>query len=296
MASPSTPTHGKLGNIYRLRPNGFLGTGLNDLTWGTAATNAATALYEVEIDANGTPDTFQWRKNGGAYTTGVAITGAAQTLDEGQTITFAATTGHTIGDEWTWGNLKNEATTEAGTEAQITTAANRRLNPNYPPTWTDDGGETVQQVDFTTGTGYFPANVGNVTVTGNGALIDPNSLQQVGFFQDWSLDVSMDMADVSRQGQHWKEAIPGQAGATGSIGKLFIGTKSFMDAITEQAGGDEYFLLELFNYDPDQDQTGDHFRVWATINSLGVPTSVAEVVKETVGFQVHGIMSFTANS
>lgn len=296
MASPSTPTHGKLGNIYRLRPKGFLGTGLNDITWGTAATNAATALYEVEIDAEGTPDTFQWRKNGAAWTTDVNITGAAQTLDEAQTITFAATTGHTLTDEWTWGNLKDEATTEVGAEAQITTAANRRMNPNYPATWTDDGGETVQQVDFTTGTGYFPDNVGNVTVTGNGALIDPNSLEQVGFLQDWALDVSVDIADASRMGQHWKEGIPGQAGATGSIGKLFIGTQTFMDAITEQAGGDKYFLLELFNYDPDQDQTGDHFRVWATINSLSVPTSVGDVVKETVGFQVFGIMSFTANS
>ena len=44
MASPITPTHGKLIALYRLRPNGFKGSGLNDMTWGTAAANAATKL------------------------------------------------------------------------------------------------------------------------------------------------------------------------------------------------------------------------------------------------------------
>ena len=68
MASPSTPTHGKLAALYRRRPNGFKGVGLNDLTFGTAATNAATAYYEIVIDAEGTPDTYKWRKDGGGWT------------------------------------------------------------------------------------------------------------------------------------------------------------------------------------------------------------------------------------
>ena len=36
-------THGKLGAIYRLRPNGFKGDGLNDVTWGTGFSGAASA-------------------------------------------------------------------------------------------------------------------------------------------------------------------------------------------------------------------------------------------------------------
>jgi len=61
-------------------------------------------------------------------------------------------------------------------------------------------------------------------------------------------------------------------------------------------GSQDYFLLELFNYDPDQDQTGDHLVTWATFNSWSLPGRIGEVVKETVGFQFHGIPSFIANS
>ena len=143
MASNTVPVHGKLGAVYVLRPNGFSGIGLNDVTWGTAATNAATSYYEVVIDTVAAPDKFKWRKNGGSWTTLVVITGASQTLDEGQAITFAATTGHTLNDQWMIGNLKTEATDESGATAQITTAGNRLINPNAPPVWTDSGGKIV---------------------------------------------------------------------------------------------------------------------------------------------------------
>src|SRR3972149_1706382 len=79
----------------------FTGAGLDDATFGGTYTGTTVlSTYEVEIDATGTPDTFKWRKDAGGYTTGVAITGSAQTLAEGVTITFAATTGHTLGNKW----------------------------------------------------------------------------------------------------------------------------------------------------------------------------------------------------
>ena len=86
--------------ITGIRPVTFSGTGLNDATSGGTFNGTVYALYEVTIDTTGTPDTFKWRLNGGAYTTGVAITGAAQTLSQGVQITFAATTGHTLNDTW----------------------------------------------------------------------------------------------------------------------------------------------------------------------------------------------------
>jgi len=46
------------------------------------------------------PDTFKWRKDGGGWTADVPMTGAAQTLADGVTIAFKATTGHTLGDAW----------------------------------------------------------------------------------------------------------------------------------------------------------------------------------------------------
>ena len=88
MASPTTPMHGKFGALYVLRPNGFNGVGLNDLTWGTGSSAADLTKYEVEIDLADATDTFKWRVNGGAYTEDVAITGAAQELENGVTVTF----------------------------------------------------------------------------------------------------------------------------------------------------------------------------------------------------------------
>ncbi len=64
----------------------------------------ALDIYTVTIGSTGTPDQFTWNKVTGSIqgpvTSGVSITGAAQSLGDGVTITFAATTGHTLGDQW----------------------------------------------------------------------------------------------------------------------------------------------------------------------------------------------------
>lgn len=82
----------------------FTGSGLDDLTAGGTSTTNDVVNYKVEIDATGTPDTFKWSDDGGTTwdATGVAITGAAQTLNNGVTVTFTATTGHTLADYWTF--------------------------------------------------------------------------------------------------------------------------------------------------------------------------------------------------
>jgi hypothetical protein len=54
--------------------------------------------YDVEVDGTSNPNTFKWRVNGGTYTTGVAMTGSAQTLANGVTFQFKNITGHTLGD------------------------------------------------------------------------------------------------------------------------------------------------------------------------------------------------------
>ena len=297
MASPSTPTHGKLAAIYRWRPNGFKGNGLNDVTWGTGYSAADSAYFEVVIDAEGTPDTFKWRKDGGGWTTGVSITGAAQTLSDSQTITFAATTGHTLTDQWVIGNLFAEPTTESSAAAQITDTTMRRINPNTPPTWSDTGSEIVLKTEFATGTAHFTGNVTVVTVAGNNGWIPDTALEKMGYLFDWSLDLSVDLADISRMGQQWKESIPGAAGGSGSANAYFIGTdtlyEDFLDGVD---GTQDYFLLQLFNYDPDQDQTGDHWSCWVIFEGLSVSAPVNEVIKEAVAFQVQGLPGWVANS
>jgi len=80
----------------------FDGAGLNDLTPGGTFTGTEPTRFKVVIDGEGTPDTINWTKDGGVTweATGVSITGAAQTLENGISITFAATTGHSMGESW----------------------------------------------------------------------------------------------------------------------------------------------------------------------------------------------------
>lgn len=299
MASPSTPTHaGKYGALYRLRPNGFSGDGLNDVTWGTGYSGAGSSAYfEVEIDGEGTPDTFRWRKNGGGWTSLVAITGAAQTLSDSQTITFAATTGHTSGDKWAIGNLDTEATTESSDEAQITDSTKRLLNPNSPPTFTDAGGKVILQTGYAHGWGKFTGNVGVVTVSGNNGYIVESYLEKIGYLIDWNFQFGIDMADASRMGQKWKESLPGLAHGNGGANGYYVGTDTLWELLEKTADTTQkYWLLQLFNYDPDQDQTGDHWNMWVTIKGFNVNAPIGEVIKEGITFDLHGIPNFVANS
>jgi len=77
------------------------GSGLSDLTMGGTYTGNANTTFLINCDLADTTDTFKWRQDGGSWTEGVAMTGAAQTLADGVTVTFGATTGHTLNDEWT---------------------------------------------------------------------------------------------------------------------------------------------------------------------------------------------------
>ncbi len=87
----------------------FTGSGLNDMSFGESETGVfyAARTYRIKIDGVGTPNTFTWSKDGGSTweAAGVAITGSAQNLVVGTettyiTVTFAATTGHTLNDYW----------------------------------------------------------------------------------------------------------------------------------------------------------------------------------------------------
>lgn len=82
------------------------GVSLNDLTSGGTYTGIQQEPpyinYRVEIDGTG-PDTFRWSDDNGStwQASGIAVTpGSAQTLSNGVTVTFGASTGHTVGDYW----------------------------------------------------------------------------------------------------------------------------------------------------------------------------------------------------
>lgn len=77
----------------------FTGAGLDDATFSGTYTGTDAVSFTVVVTATGT---FKWKKNDGAYTTGVAMTGSAQALSDGISVTWGATTGHTIGDYTTY--------------------------------------------------------------------------------------------------------------------------------------------------------------------------------------------------
>src|SRR5450830_757415 len=76
--------------------------GLDDAVEAGTFSGDGAHTWDVIIDAIGTPDKFKWRKDGGAWTTGVSCTlvGAPVTLSDAVTVHFGATTGHTLGDAW----------------------------------------------------------------------------------------------------------------------------------------------------------------------------------------------------
>ena len=82
----------------------FSGSGLNDATFGGFYdTTTANTFYVKIIGADENPEQFVWSKNNfvGDTSGNINITGAAQALANGVTVTFGATTGHTNGDIWT---------------------------------------------------------------------------------------------------------------------------------------------------------------------------------------------------
>lgn len=82
----------------------FVGGGLDDITVEPLTTYSSllqSVTYTITIDSTGTPDTFTWT-DGTTTVNNVPITGAPQTLSNNAGISFAATTGHTLSDSWTF--------------------------------------------------------------------------------------------------------------------------------------------------------------------------------------------------
>lgn len=84
-----------------IEPRIFQGGTLNDMVSGGAFTGTAVKRYRVKITTAAATDKFKWSSDDGAtWSAEVSLTGAAQILELGVTVTFGATTGHALNDEW----------------------------------------------------------------------------------------------------------------------------------------------------------------------------------------------------
>jgi len=123
------------------------------------------------------------------------------------------------------------------------------------------------------------------------ARVEKNDVK-VEFTEGWELNIALDMDEVNRQGQNWKEALPGQAGWDGSFtAQLVAGNteqKAFLDNLIAATPGvkltDVKFLL-----DTDTNAfTGNIY-----ITRIGVPANVSGKVMVTFGFQGDGALTLT---
>jgi hypothetical protein len=144
-----------LSQLVSIGPAVFAGAGLNDAAAGGRFTSAAVnSSYAVTISGVGTPDQFQWSKNGGAPSAAISITGAAQPLGDGVTVKFTATTGHTLADLWTItttpsGTASGSSFIQRGVGARFRTVEDKlRESPSVIDFGADPTGATSSDTAF----------------------------------------------------------------------------------------------------------------------------------------------------
>lgn len=75
-------------------------SGLNDLTLSGTYSLDGNATFQFMIDGTGSPNTFKWRKDAGAWTTGVPMSLTPILLQDGIYHEWGSLEGHTNKDEW----------------------------------------------------------------------------------------------------------------------------------------------------------------------------------------------------
>jgi predicted secreted protein len=121
------------------------------------------------------------------------------------------------------------------------------------------------------------------------ARVEKNSVV-MDFTTGWSIDVALDMSDASRQGQHWKEGLPGQAGWSGSFsGQIVLGNteqKAFIDNLITATPGTKLTDVQ-FNLDG----TTNAFIGNVFITGYSVNPTKDGTAEYTFNFQGDGAMS-----
>jgi len=149
----------------------FVGSGLNDLLMGTLAneqpcyTGSGPETIIIKIVGTGTPDTYAWARNSGAFSSPVNVTTTDAAVADGLVVHWNASTGHTLGDKWViptrhgiwWVAGLGEDTIQTPTAALAGAGAGSVTNGvhHVAITWATNGGDT------------YPVGLVSVTVTDN---------------------------------------------------------------------------------------------------------------------------------
>jgi len=129
---------------------------------------------------------------------------------------------------------------------------------------------------------------------GRVARIEKNDVA-VDYSVGYTLNVTLDMADASRQGQKWKEGLPGLAGATGTMEYMLVlgntEQKAIVDNLVTASPGtkltDVKFLLE---------SSTSAFTANIYVTGMNVSTTINDTVKGSFPFQIDGALTVTASA
>jgi hypothetical protein len=213
----------------------FTGSGLDDMSNdGQYSGIAQKKLIRVTIDGTG-PDTFKWERstdNGENWTTvasTVAITGSEQTLEDGITITFAATTGHTSTDLWKFQvskPLHASRLTSFINDAQLEVADLIEIKRNLTSGVINTYGAKASG----TGIAFVDSNPDTITDTesGFGSFVVGQKIRVIG--------------STSNDGEYTVAAV-----AAGTL------TLDSSDSLTAEAAGDSVIVVSDYVYDMPSD-------------------------------------------
>ena len=107
------------------------------------------------------------------------------------------------------------------------------------------------------------------------------------FTDGWDITVNLDMSDVSRQGQGWKEGLPGQAGWSGSFSGQYVPgnpeQKAIYDNIVCATPGTKLTDMKFLQGVDTQAFTGN-----LHITSVNITGRLGDAMKFTANFQGDG--------
>lgn len=129
---------------------------------------------------------------------------------------------------------------------------------------------------------------------GKAARIEKNDVA-IDYSVDWSINVNLDMADISSQGDSWKTGLPGLAGWNGSMTFHFVAgnteQKALMDNIIAATPGtkltDIIFLL---------DASTNGFTGNIYLTSFAITAAMGDVVNCSFNFAGDGALSLSAST
>ncbi|MCK4717104.1 MAG: hypothetical protein KAT70_00435 [Thermoplasmata archaeon] len=133
---------------------------------------------------------------------------------------------------------------------------------------------------------------GNVSpFHGKVARVEKNSVV-MDFTEGWEIATDLDMDDISRQGQNWKEGLPGQAAWAGTFsGQTVLGNTeqaAIFDNIINATPGTKLTDMN-FNFE----DTGDYLSGNIYITNVTFTNNVGGKAAFTVSFVGDGALSKT---